>query len=134
MLFGNSVNLIENKCWMVICLIFSICYFQVHKNLYSIKKCMMLEIVDKNIFEMTIQKISCMFAGFSTSNLIFGRAAWEKLPGCIFENFDIARVKRGMYWPYFLLKAGNSKSATLWLQNNTVKVQCQLQWTMRLSS
>ena len=57
----------------------------------------MLEIVDKNIFEMTIQKISCIIAGFSTSNHIFGRAVWEKLPGCIFENFDIARVKRQQF-------------------------------------
>ena len=25
---------------------------------------------------------------------MFGRAFWEKLPECIFENFEIARVKR----------------------------------------
>ena len=30
-----------------------------------------------------------------TSNHMFGRAIWDKLPKCIFENFEIARVKRG---------------------------------------
>ena len=31
----------------------------------------------------------------STSNHMFGRAIWDKLPQCIFENFEIARLKRG---------------------------------------
>ena len=26
---------------------------------------------------------------------MFGRAIWDELPGCIFESFEIARVKRG---------------------------------------
>ena len=26
---------------------------------------------------------------------MFGRAIWNKLPECIFENFEAARVKRG---------------------------------------
>ena len=30
----------------------------------------------------------------STSNHMFGRAIWDKLPECIFENFEIARVNR----------------------------------------
>ena len=30
-----------------------------------------------------------------TSNHMFGRAIWDKLPQWIFENFKIARVKRG---------------------------------------
>ena len=28
---------------------------------------------------------------------MFGRAIWAKLPECIFENFEIARVKRGKF-------------------------------------
>ena len=30
----------------------------------------------------------------STSNHMFGRAILDKLPKCIFENFEIAQVKR----------------------------------------
>ena len=26
---------------------------------------------------------------------MFGRTIWHKLPECIFENFEIAQVKRG---------------------------------------
>ena len=29
----------------------------------------------------------------STSNHMFQKAIWDKLPKCIFENFEIARVK-----------------------------------------
>ena len=32
-----------------------------------------------------------------TSNHMFGRAIWDKLPECIFENFEITRVKRGQF-------------------------------------
>ena len=28
---------------------------------------------------------------------MFERAIWDKLPDCIFENFEIARVKRGQF-------------------------------------
>ena len=28
---------------------------------------------------------------------MFGRANWDKLPECIFENFEIARVKQGQF-------------------------------------
>ena len=28
---------------------------------------------------------------------MFGRAIWDKLPECIFENFGIARVKQGKF-------------------------------------
>ena len=31
----------------------------------------------------------------STSNHMFGWTIWDKLPKCIFENFEIAQVKRG---------------------------------------
>ena len=31
------------------------------------------------------------------SNHIFGRTIWDKLPECIFERFEIARVKRGRF-------------------------------------
>ena len=33
----------------------------------------------------------------SASNHMFGRANWDKLPECIFENFEIARVKQGQF-------------------------------------
>ena len=32
-----------------------------------------------------------------TSNHMFGRAIWDKLSECIFENFESARVKRGQF-------------------------------------
>ena len=32
-----------------------------------------------------------------SSNHMSGRAIWDKLPACIFENFDIARVKREQF-------------------------------------
>ena len=28
---------------------------------------------------------------------MFGRAIWDKLPECIFETFEISRVKRGQF-------------------------------------
>ena len=28
---------------------------------------------------------------------MFGRAIWDKLPDCIFENFEIARIKGGQF-------------------------------------
>ena len=28
---------------------------------------------------------------------MFGRATWDKLPECIFDNFEIARLKRGQF-------------------------------------
>ena len=34
-----------------------------------------------------------IYFAISTSNHMFGRAIWDKLPECIFENFEIARVK-----------------------------------------
>ena len=46
----------------------------------------------------------------STSNHVFGRAIWGKLPVCIFENFEIARVKWGQFqnfqksWGWFIPK------------------------------
>ena len=39
------------------------------------------------------KKIKCI----STSTHIFGWAIWDKLPECIFENFEITRVKRGQF-------------------------------------
>ena len=32
-----------------------------------------------------------------TSDHMFGRAIWDKLPKCIFENFGVVRVKRGLF-------------------------------------
>ena len=34
---------------------------------------------------------------FSTSNHMFGRAISDKLPECLFENFDIAQGNREQY-------------------------------------
>ena len=69
---------------------------------------------------------------------MLGIAVWDKLPECIFENFEIARVKffknhdgdlsqkspetttKYLYWNWHLLRAGNYKSASGQLQNNTV--------------
>ena len=32
-----------------------------------------------------------------TTNHMFDRAIWDKLPECIFENFEIALVKQGEF-------------------------------------
>ena len=33
----------------------------------------------------------------STSKHMLGRAIWDKLPECIFEKFEINKVKRGQF-------------------------------------
>ena len=33
----------------------------------------------------------------SSSNHKFGKTVWDKLPECIFENVEIARVKQGQF-------------------------------------
>ena len=64
--------------WMVNCLIFSICYFQVCKKIMflclqkfcSIRKWMMLKIVDKNVFKiMTLSNNLVLFCRFQGHNL-----------------------------------------------------------------
>ena len=46
---------------------------------------------------------------------MFGRAIWDKLSECIFENFEIARVKRGEFQNFqksrgwFILKTARTK-------------------------
>ena len=37
------------------------------------------------------------FTTICTSNCMFRRAISDKLPGCIFENFEINRVKGGEF-------------------------------------
>ena len=37
------------------------------------------------------------FGTFITSNYMFEKAIWDKLPECIFLNFDIARIKQGQF-------------------------------------
>ena len=32
-----------------------------------------------------------------TSNHMLGRAMWDKLTGCVFESFEISRLKRGQF-------------------------------------
>ena len=39
----------------------------------------------------------CKCLQISGSNHMFGRTIWDKLPECIFERFEIARVKRGRF-------------------------------------
>ena len=36
-----------------------------------------------------------------TSNHMFGRAICDKLPECIFENFEITRVKLGQFQNFY---------------------------------
>ena len=51
------------------------------------------EYVHKNISH-SLTKIN----GISTSsNHVFWRAIWDKLRKCIFENYEIAQVKRGQF-------------------------------------
>ena len=48
--------------------------------------------------ECLLQESKCfMFCSISTSNYMFGRVIWDKLPKCIFENFEIARVKQEQF-------------------------------------
>ena len=60
----------------------------------------------------------------STSNHMFGRAIWDKLPKCIFENFEIARVKRGQFqkfwklWGWFIPRIAPTN---MWLLVNHTK-------------
>ena len=52
--------------------------------------------VDVTIMPSIILKTTAaiiIYFAISTSNHMFGRAIWDKLPECIFENFEIARVK-----------------------------------------
>ena len=48
---------------------------------------------------------------------MFGKAIWDKLSECIFENFEIAQVKRGKFQNfqksrgYFIPKIARSKYA-----------------------
>ena len=63
---------------------------------------------------------------------MFGRAIWDKLPECIFENYEIARVKRvqfqnfkksrGLFIPKIAAISFNSGQFqnSRQLQNNTV--------------
>ena len=37
------------------------------------------------------------FRLISNNNHIFGRAIWNKLPKCIFQNFEISQVKQGQF-------------------------------------
>ena len=39
----------------------------------------------------------CLKFLLCTSNHMYGKAIWDKLPECIFGNFEIARVKRGQF-------------------------------------
>ena len=55
----------------------------------------------KTLFENTLLnlketlKFENLSKLISTSNYMFGKSIWDKLPECIFEKFEIGRVKRG---------------------------------------
>ena len=81
---------------------------------------------------------------------MFERAIWDKLPQCIFKNFEVFKNHEGglppkspetnmwllvnhieltktFYWNWYLLRVGKYKSASGQLQNNAVNGACQFQ-------
>ena len=65
----------------------------------------------------------------STGNHMFGRAIWDKLPKCVFENFEIARVKRGQFQNFqksrgwFIPKTAQTKR-DYWLITSNQQTLC----------
>ena len=57
----------------------------------------------------------------STSNQIFGWAIWDKLPECIFENFEIARVKNNFQKPHKGDLSQKLPKPNMWLLVNDTK-------------
>ena len=49
------------------------------------------------ITNLFLPPMDCVKNLIHTSNHMFGRANWDKLPKWIFENFEIARLKRGQF-------------------------------------
>ena len=72
LLVAETVNV-----WMVNCLVFAICYFRLHRkwclqNFCLIKKRIVLEIVDKNAFDiMTLPNNLVLICRLSDHNLVF---------------------------------------------------------------
>ena len=70
----------------------------------------------------------------STSNHMFGRAIWDKLSKCIFENFGIARVKSktrtisNFSKIMRVIYCKNCLNQTLWLLVNHTKLTNTLHW------
>ena len=66
---------------------------------------------------------------------MFGRAIWDKLPECIYENFEIAWVKRGQFQNFqksrewFILKIARWN---MWLLVNNTKPTSTLYWNYYL--
>ena len=60
-----------------------------------------------------------------TSNYMFGKAIWDKLRECVFDNFDIARVKRGQNFKILKNHEGGlfqkSPEPNMWLPVNHTK-------------
>ena len=48
-----------------------------------------------SIIFLALLQMLCIFRVISTCNHKFVGGIWDKLPGYIFENFEISRVKRG---------------------------------------
>ena len=46
-------------------------------------------------FKSVIPLITNINQSINTSNYMFGREIWDKLPECTFENFEIARGSEG---------------------------------------
>ena len=60
----------------------------------------------------------------STSDHMLGRAIWDKLSECIFENFEIARVKPGNFKIFENYEGGLSQKSpepNMWLLVNHTK-------------
>ena len=72
-------------------------------------------IVCDKLLEKAQMWYNLLVKSISTSNLMFGRAIWDKLPKCMFENFEIARVKQGQFqnfqksWGWFIQKLAWAK-------------------------
>ena len=57
-----------------------------------------LPVISYNFYKFYCTSCELLFiARVATSNNMFGRAIRNKLPECVFENFEIARVKQGQF-------------------------------------
>ena len=55
---------------------------------------------------------------------MLGRVIWDNLPKCIFENFEINRVKRGQFQIFQKSRGGLSQKSpetNMWLKVNHTK-------------
>ena len=57
---------------------------------------------------------------------MFGRVIWDKLPECIFENFEIARVKQGQFQNHEVIYPKNcpNQRSEYWLITPNQQTRC----------